>query len=459
MAGRSQGGAPVYIVSLVLFGILFVFSFIFAVIFKTQIGDAQAQALDATSALRQYIKPDERRRPEVLQLKAKQAAKGISIVGQLLAENIRLKQLINNAPRSTVDVIKQEMIDANVKAGQTLVGEVRRLGLERAGDQELINQYKKEIEGFTKRIGSIEDQKDTETKAFEATIDDLKSTLTSIQGDFSVFRVQVDDQRETLEQQLDATRAQTQRSINDLRSTIEQKDLRIAAQKKRLDELTEIATTDRGGGVNDPTREYDGVITSILNEEGLVYIDRGRADQILLGMTFEVFDKNQGVSVDESGDLRGKATIEVIRMSDRSSLCRVVRFGRGRTVNEDDLIANVVYDPNVSYRFYVFGDFDIDTTGQVTSTDRRRVKTMVTQWGGQLITNLSYNTDFLVLGQEPDLPAPLAPTEFDPIVLEQHAAQKKKYQEYQDLIAEAKALSIPILNQNRFLALVGYYQR
>jgi hypothetical protein len=30
---------------------------------------------------------------------------------------------------------------------------------------------------------------------------------------------------------------------------------------------------------------------------------------------------------------------------------------------------------------------------------------------------------------------------------------------YQKLIGEAKTLSIPVLNQNRFLALVGYYQR
>ena len=176
-------------------------------------------------------------------------------------------------------------------------------------------------------------------------------------------------------------------------------------------------------------------------------------------MTFEVFDKDTGVSLDEANELRGKATVDIIRMTERSSLARVVRFTRGQTVNEGDLIANIIYDPNISYRFHVFGAFDIDSTGQATTTDRRRVETMVTQWGGQLVRELSYNSDFLVLGQEPQLPERLPASEFDPVKIERVAAQKRKYETYQGLISEAKALSIPILNQNRFLVLVGYYQR
>ena len=50
-------------------------------------------------------------------------------------------------------------------------------------------------------------------------------------------------------------------------------------------------------------------------------------------------------------------------------------------------------------------------------------------------------------------------SEFDPVKIERVAAQRRKYETYQSLISEAKALSIPILNQNRFLVLVGYYQR
>ena len=42
------------------------------------------------------------------------------------------------------------------------------------------------------------------------------------------------------------------------------------------------------------------------------------------GLTFEVFDPATGVVKDKSGDLRGKATIEVISILDNTSQCRIV---------------------------------------------------------------------------------------------------------------------------------------
>jgi predicted nucleic acid-binding Zn-ribbon protein len=459
MASRMQGNITPYVISLTLFVILFVFSFTLAVIFKTQVKSAQIQARDASEELTQMIKPNERNRPEVLELKVKHTSTGASIVGQLLAENSRLKQVINASPRSTLDAIKAEMAAAGVELGQTLLAEIRKLRSEKAYADQLVDRYSGDLKTQQARLGQIEDQRLVQSRDYESTITQLKATLTSLQEDLEIFRGQVDTQRTALEGQFDTVRSQTQRVVNELRSTVEQKDRQIGSQRKRLEELTgELISTGKSGGP-DLTRESDGQITSILADESLIYIDRGRDDQIVLGMTFEVFDKNAGIVVDETGDLRGKATIEVIRMSEQSSLSRVVRLERGKGIDEDDLIANVVYDPNISYRFYVFGEFDIDDTGQVTTTDRRRVETMISQWGGQLVKKLSYNTDFLVLGRQPDPPEQLPASVFDPVKIEQVAAQKRKYQQYQDLIEEAKALSIPILNQNRFLSLVGYYQR
>jgi len=459
VAPRMHGNITAYAISLSLFVILFVFSFTLAIVFKTQVKSAEIQAQEATTELTELIKPNERNRPEILEMKVTHGSTGASIVGQLLADNMRLKQFINASPKSSLDGIKTEMASAGVELGQTLISEVRNLRAENEYTQQLVDRYKKDLDEQTQQVKQIESLNQVQAKEYEKTIAELKSSLTSLQDDSSTYRGQVDTQRVDLEQQLETVRTQSQRSVNEMRSQLEQKDQQIAGQTKRLDELTgELASTGKGGGP-DLTRESDGVIISILSEEELIYIDRGRADQILLGMTFEVFDKDAGVVVSESGDLRGKATVEVIRMSDRSSLARVVRLERGQTVNENDLIANVVYDPNISFRFYVFGEFDIDNTGQLTVTDRRRVETMIAQWGGQLTDKLSYNSDFLVLGQEPNPPERLPASEFDPVKIERVAAQKRKYKQYQSLIEQAKALSIPILNQNRFLTLVGYYQR
>ncbi len=459
MATRTQGSVTAYAVSLALFVILFVFSFILAIIFKTQVTGAQIQAQEAAEELAALINTNEKNRPEVLEMKVKQSSTGTSMIGQLLAETTQLKQLINASPRSTPEAIRSEAAAAGVELGQTLIAQIRSLRAEKVYADQLVEQYKVELDTYAKQVAEVESQKTAKAQEYEKTVNQLNATLASLQADVNTYRSQVDAQRQQLEKQFVDVRAQTQQSVNDLRSIIEQKDQQIDAQRKRLEELTgELASTGKGDGP-DLTRQSDGIVTSTLADESLVYIDRGRADQIVLGMTFEVFDDESGVVIDEFGSARGKATIEVIRMSDRSSLTRVVRIEHGQRVDENDLIANVVYDPNVPYKFYVFGEFDIDTTGQVTASDRRRVETMITQWGGQLVNKLSYNTDFLVLGQEPDIPEPLPDNVFDPTVIERHAAKRRKYEAYQTLITQAKALSIPILNQNRFLALVGYYQR
>ena len=112
MAARTQGSVTAYAISLALFVILFLFSFVLAIIFKTQVQSAQIQALESKQALVEVIKTNELSRPDILELKVKQASTGMSIVGQLIATNTRLKQLINASPRSSLDAIKTDIESA-----------------------------------------------------------------------------------------------------------------------------------------------------------------------------------------------------------------------------------------------------------------------------------------------------------------------------------------------------------
>ena len=43
--------------------------------------------------------------------------------------------------------------------------------------------------------------------------------------------------------------------------------------------------------------------------------------------------------------------------------------------------------------------------------------------------------------------------------MQAYRVQLENYQAYQDLIAQAQSLNVPVLNQNRFLDLIGYYVR
>ncbi|MEM9019186.1 MAG: hypothetical protein AAGC44_01375, partial [Planctomycetota bacterium] len=67
--------------------------------------------------------------------------------------------------------------------------------------------------------------------------------------------------------------------------------------------------------------------------------------------------------------------------------------------------------------------------------------------------------DYLVLGKEPEFPADLDPGVIDQVLIRENEEKRVAYDTYQKLVEEAKRLRIPILNQNRFLVLIGYYQR
>jgi hypothetical protein len=106
----------------------------------------------------------------------------------------------------------------------------------------------------------------------------------------------------------------------------------------------------------------------------------------------------------------------------------------------------------------VFGNFDLAGNGRPNPNDTNFIKQLVTQWGGKLIDQVNVDTDFVVLGAEPVLPTfskdDLTPENQDKLQKAQDALDK-----YQAVVQAAKDLHIPILNQNRFLYYVGYYDQ
>src|SRR5699024_86657 len=135
-------------------------------------------------------------------------------------------------------------------------------------------------------------------------------------------------------------------------------------------------------------------------------IDRGKYDHVVLGMTFEVFPDDQPVTVTgkNNQENRGLATIQVIEVNRHSSLARIVRKSRGKTVTTGNKIINLIYSPGRTFTFVVSGKFDVDNTGKPSDYDRHRVETMIHDWGGHIDVALNYNVDFLVLGVPPKKP-------------------------------------------------------
>jgi hypothetical protein len=208
----------------------------------------------------------------------------------------------------------------------------------------------------------------------------------------------------------------------------------------------------------------DGKIAR-LPGNGMAYIDLGAGDQVVVGMTFEVYDHFTGIPSLGQDGLReadmpiGKASIEVVRVSSGSSECRIIRKTPGQELVEGDYVANLVLDPKTKYNFVIYGNFDLDHNGVASPGDAEIIKQLVTRWGGKVQQSIDADTDFLIMGQEPKLPELTEEQRQDAVANQQLEQKTAELNAYHDTIAKANTFSIPVMNQNRFLYYIGYYSQ
>jgi hypothetical protein len=262
---------------------------------------------------------------------------------------------------------------------------------------------------------------------------------------------------EELRKQLDAANEQ----INVLNT----QNASLAKQVEQLKILVQQFQAQNGEKRVDPNRALttavDGKVIRVLGG-GNVIIDLGQGDHITKGLTFEVFDRFEGVpplgDPNSSENMPvGKASIIVDSVTSTGSVCKIIRLSRGVALTEGDLIANLVYDKNTTYNFFVYGNFDLDQNGVATAQDAEVIKRLITQWGGKLSTDINVDTDFVVLGKEPTIPD--KPPGDDPIAIANYTKALEEADRYASFSVKAREFRTPTLNQNRFLYMIGYYEQ
>jgi hypothetical protein len=156
---------------------------------------------------------------------------------------------------------------------------------------------------------------------------------------------------------------------------------------------------------------------------------------------------------------KGKASIEVIVVGQNSSQCRVTRVTAGQTLSQGDICANAIYDRNIKPMFYVYGKFDIDQNNVPTDQETEVIKNLIQRWGGRLTDKLNVDVDYVIMGKEPTLPnyskEELAES---PIAKQRHDEAQAALKAYDDVRGNAADLHVPLMNQNRFLYYIGYYE-
>ena len=302
-----------------------------------------------------------------------------------------------------------------------------------------------------------------ELDAHRTAIETARTETKTAGEDATKYRATKDEQVAGLEKSIADTVEKDRKAMEDLNTQLTAANAQIAKLKQDLEKSYGTLARFKVGGTGESAiRRPDGIISQ-LGKNGVVYVNRGLGQQISPGMTFEVYDKNEGIprmSPNDESLPAGKASIEITRVSPTSSEARIIKQSSAGQLYVGDLIANLVYDPNVKFRFKVFGDFDIDQDGKPTPQEADVVKRLIAQWGGIVTDDLNIDTDFLVMGKEPVVPTlPADQVKGDPILefQQQKAAEARKaYDEVRD---KALELHTPVLNQNRFLYFIGFFDQ
>ncbi len=283
-------------------------------------------------------------------------------------------------------------------------------------------------------------------------------------------RGRVDDYARSVEQYSDDIesaksefQSETTRIRRDAEALADEKDQRIASLEDEVQQLREIIRRlDRDREILTPANEaalIDGELIGVNLAANEVYLSLGRGDKLPIGITFTVYDAAASVLPNASGEFPpGKATIEVTRVDGETSTARILESSRGNRIVAGDKIVNAIYDPDKTYEFVVFGNFDANNDFVATPAETNAIRALIRNWGGTIVDDLSGQTDFLVLGERPILP-PQPGLDAPAPVIQAYAAARSRQQRYDRLFEGAQSASIPVLNQNRLETLTGLEAR
>ena len=422
---RTGGGSSGSIWGLVLFGAGFFIPMILAIVFYTMGEAAEQDAAAAESALNQVIDSRDQNNPALTQITAEGSG---TTVSQLMGAIQSL--------RSEVSVLQTDLSGKTTELDAT--------------QSQLANQQAA-TEKAQADLQSTVAAKDTQARDLTAQVNALQSTVNSISAENTRLQTLIDSSIDDVEAQLLAQIEEWKRRTNEAQAEASESNRTVIQLRETIEEL-------RGKTPeNVPVTLADATIVAQIPDEDKVYIDIGRDANLTLVMPFQVYDADDLIKI-EDPEAEGKAVVAIISINSNSAVGRIESRQPRAIINDGDVLVNVAFDPNRTLAFHVFGQFDINNDGDLDEDGNEQVKSMVTRFDGKLTDELGFATDYLVLGSEPELPV-RPDDELDLIKMREFREQLSNYEAYLNLVAEARELGVPVLNQNRFLDLIGWFER
>jgi hypothetical protein len=470
----SKSGA--LITWLVVFVLLWVVGTVFAIYYYVDGTKAREELEGLTKQYAEVIPKSQLGGEDIQRLKDRKSAPDAEAMGY-------------NAQMSLWDVLKKERddlagkIDGGAEPEKSLKNATDTLAKAAAQSKLNLTNLDSAVETLTKellarqqeiadKIQQLQAAQETATNAskqMEANRAELAKAIAAAQTEaqqasatLQTDRTGKDEQIRKMTEQFAADQKTGQDQLAAAQQSVADLNKQIEKDKLIIDDLRNKLGLKRANTSDSVVRQADGAVVRVPGN-GAININHGEGDQIAPGLTFEVYDRVSGIpalgdSATEEDLPKGKGALEVVRVGAGSSECRIIRQSPGMSIREGDLIANLVFDRNTKYQFFVYGDFDLDQNGVTVPGDADVVKSLVTRWGGKTTDQINANTDFVVLGKEPTVLTPTKEEASDPVIQAKAQASQAAFDAYQDVKRTALDYHIPVLNQNRFLYYVGYYE-
>lgn len=367
-----------------------------------------------------------------------------------------LRQSVSDVLKSTSDILVQteQKLQASYAVGEAatpadvkptsmvaairaLVQRVDALGQQIREDDAAIKNLETQVQGGRNELDAAKAEHKRQVTQVRQELADEKDRLTKA-------CTSAEDMAKRLKEDKDRVQDQFLSERRKWRQEADKSKNQVTMLQNDLKKLSKVVAEFR----KVPTETgVDGHVVSIAEQGQVAYGNLGKDDGVLLGMTFSIFSPSELGTTNP----QPKAHCRIVKIMDSACELRIYRIQGDNPVVSGDVLHNPVYDRQRRMRFVLVGKMDTDGDG---FDDSEELKALIQEFGGRIDDELTVQADFLVVGEEPAVPAPPGAVD-GPQKQQEYQEARKQFIEFTTAKARAENFSIPILNLNRFLGLVG----
>jgi len=455
MATRSAGTGV--LVTLVTFVLATVGLLVACVMLLSELQKSRATVESQKAFQRDVASDADVRAPDAQSLSVAAKRRGTRLVPFLIELNQRMTSQLTGGTATSLDDEKfEEAMTQLGAAGGTgvkaridkLEGELRTATRSAASLQSQVDALRGQLEAAEQAAAGNRDSPSASLEQADATLAQLQGAAEGYRNDLAALQQSVEETRRNFEQRFSDYKSERDAEVDQLKSSKATLETQLAEANRKL---AQFETTPA-----DPALLVDGNVIQVGSGDGTIFIDVGRKQRIQPGMTFEVFASADQIRASDEQGVRGKATLQVMKVGDDTSTARVVRSSPGKPVVRGDVLANAVYSPSQRFRFLVHGKFDLDGDGRTSTDEANVIRNRIREWGGILAETdrVTGDLDFVVIGSRPKRPGKPLP-DADEAELNAFTEAQDACDLYEKIEREATEARIPVLNLNRFEALTG----